>query len=199
MALSVPYPTLGTGLADSTKIDSNFAAVTSKFNGAITNADIATGAAIAVSKLAASYEYITVPIRYTIVGAGGMPPVSTVLGTVPMYNDGKGAWTAAAYSWYCDDVGAQTGKINIKWGCYTTGGAISAAGGNPIAIKSGETLDGGTANTPFQDGATASVSLTWNQNNMILYVDVNTQDATALSADGNSLVVNVLLKRAITA
>jgi hypothetical protein len=193
MAVNLPYSTLTTSPATKAQVESNFTALANKF-GSIVNADIDSSAAIDLSKLAASYEYITVPLVHETVGTGGLITANRVLAGTPLYNDGKGAWTAVAYSWYCKDVGAQTGSINLLWGYYETTGSLNAS---PTTIVSNELLNGGTANTPFNDGAAISISLPWTVNRMLLYMTVNTADATAINTDGDQLTATVTLKRQI--
>ena len=193
MSLTLPYPTLTTTTAVRAELQDNFAAVASKF-GYISNEDVRTGAGIDVDKLSAQYEYMAVSTVFVEVAAATGLTAARFLSATPMYNDGKGTWTAVAYSWYCTDVGAQTGKIDILWGYYETTGSLHVT---PTVIKDGETLDGGTANSIFNDGGTVSVSLPWTVNRMMLYVAVDTADATACSALDARLGVTVILKRKI--
>lgn len=193
MSLVLPNPTLGPGVVNSSELVENFSAIATKF-GNVDNSDIKASAGIELSKLAASYEYVTVNLEYRIVGAGTFPAANTVLAVHPMYNDGKGAWSTAAYSWATNDVGAQTGAVTLQWGKYDASGTWATTS----TIVSGELLNGGTNNTPFQDGATNSTSLAWTQSAMAFRLIVATQDATALFTDGDFLTVNVLLKRQIT-
>lgn len=193
--MSVPAITfLNTGdVVDADTLNDNLSSLSAAIQ-SVDNNNIPAQAGIDILKLSAQYEYMYVPIIYTQLDNTGLPAAATVLCSTPLYNDTKGTWTAVGYSWFCSDVGAMTGKFNIKWGYYANTGVIN---GSPTTIKSQETLDGGTANLPYQDGAAVSVSLPWTQNAMLLYADVDTQDATALDHTGGRLVVTVTLKRLI--
>lgn len=197
MALTLPYPTLTADPANKTELESDFSTISAKF-GSIANADISSQAAISIDKLNAQYEYMTVPLTFIApTTALGMPAAGVVMAGFPMYNDGKGTWSSVAFGWYCNDVGAQTGTFNVKWGRYTNLGALDGTAGFPTTIVSAELLNGGTADTPYNDEGTAAVSMPWTGTRMMLYLEVGTQDATAMSAEGNRLVVTVLLKRKI--
>jgi len=192
MSLTLTNPTLGPGVVDADELNDNFSDIASKF-GNIDNSDIKSGAGISIDKLSASYEYMVVPIAFKETGGTGLT-ASRFLGSAPLYNDGKGTWTAVAYGWQTNDVGAMTGAIDYLWGYYETTGSLN---GSPTVIKNAEALDGGTANLAFNDGGTVNVTLPWTVDRMMIYVVVDTADATACSTAGDWLYATVTLKRQI--
>jgi hypothetical protein len=191
MSLTIPNTfTSGTAVSAS-NVNSNFTAVAAKF-GNIDNSDIKSAAGIDVDKLSAQYEYMTVPLAH--VSNATFPAAGTVLAAAPVYNDGKGTWTAVAYGWYCQEVGSQDGAIDILWGYYETTGSLN---GSPTTIANAEGINGGTNSTPFNDGAAVSVSLPWTVDRMMLYCTVDTQGTGVMSTAYDKLVVTVTLKRKI--
>lgn len=192
MSYTLTNTTLGPGVVDATEINENFADVVAVLDGNITNANISASAGIALSKLAASYEYMTVPLVH--VGDSTWDAAGTVFAATPIYNDGKGTWTAVAYSWYTNDVGAQTAAFDLLWTYYETTGSLNAS---PTVIKDAEVFDGGTANSAFNDGATCSVSLPWTVDRMMLVGRVDTDEATFVSTAYDQVIITVTLKRQI--
>ena len=193
MAVTLPYPTLGPGPVNNEQITENFTTVTDALVN-IDNSNVRTGASIDVDKLSAQYEYMVVPLAH--VSNATFPAAGTVLAATPIYNDGKGTWTAVAYSWYCQEVGSQDGAIDIFWGYYETTGSLNAS---PTTIKNAEGINGGTNSTPFNDGSTVSVSLPWTVDRMMLYATVDTQGTGVMSTAYDKLTVTVTLKRKIAA
>jgi hypothetical protein len=125
MSLTVTNPVLGTGLADSTKIDQNFADVVSKF-GAIDNSDISASAAIDISKLSANNFELIFPLSFS-----GTPTAS---GTVPIavcgvpQDDTTSSYLTTAYDFVCmvpPSAGVNTFKV--EYGSWAVGNWVSAA------------------------------------------------------------------------
>jgi hypothetical protein len=112
MALTLTNPTLGPGVVDATEINENFSDISSKF-GNIDNSDIKASAGIALSKLAASYEYLPVSVKLT-------DGTATNEYLVPLYNDSKGDWSVVGTQWATADTGTPTGTcvVTIEWGVY---------------------------------------------------------------------------------
>jgi hypothetical protein len=192
MSLTLPYPTLGPGVVNSAELVLNFSAISSKFSGNIDNSDIKAAANISLSKLAASYEYIT--INLTHISNATFPAAAALLAAQPMYNDGKGAWTCASYAWFCQDVGSQDATITVQWGYYDTGGTWQ----NTAAIVTGEALNGsGASDRIFQDGAASTQALAWTQSAMVLRVIVGAQGTNVLTTAEDKLGVSITLKRQI--
>jgi hypothetical protein len=153
MAVTIPYPTLGTGVADSTKIDDNNAAIVNKF-GNIDNSDIKSGAGISINKLSASYEYMQVnatldlQVASTIAG----PPVNNVF--IPVYSDGKGDWSVVGGYWATVDTGDPSAVVKADWGVFN--GAAAPGAFTSTATIATYTLVG--ANIASQGLATINTS-----------------------------------------
>jgi hypothetical protein len=205
MSLTLPYPTLGPGVVNSAELVLNFSAIASKF-GSIDNSDIKAVANIALSKLAASYEYMVVRLSIddmTLLYTGNAAPVSggnpRCVDFCPIYDDGKGAWTYVATAWCTTDTGAGTGVFKIFWGVFN-GGAAAVVPAVTLGTGAAElnTIDtitiGGTANIQSQgsDASPAVTSLVGGTNRFLM-LGVSTADAAATSP----LYVSVHLKRQI--
>lgn len=191
MSLSIPNTFTSGTVVDASDVNENFTAVSQKF-GNIDNSDIKSGAGISVDKLSAQYEYMVVPLVH--ISDATYEAAGTIFAGAPLYNDGKGTWTAVAYSWYTTDVGAQTAAFDLLWSYYETTGSLNAS---PTVIKDAEVLNGGTDNLPFNDGGTVSVSLPWTVDRMMLVARVDTDEATVVDAAYSQLVMSVTLKRKI--
>lgn len=199
MSVTLTYPTLGPGVVDSAQLVSNFSTLASKF-GNIDNSDIKASANIALSKLAASYEYMVVrftlddlTILYTgaaVPASGGAPRCFDVC---PIYNDGKGDWTYVATQWATQDTGAPSGVFKIMWGTYSGGGAGTTPALTIVSTIHTVTITG-SANTQGQ-GSDASPSVTSlaSGTNRFLMAGVSTVDAGATSP----VHISCLLKRQI--
>ncbi len=188
MSLSIPYPTLGTGVSDSTKIDSNFSSVTAKF-GNITDADIASAAGIAISKLSASYEYL--PINVTLTDGTASNDV-----LYPLYNDSKGNWSVVAVQWATIDTGTPTGVIGIQWGVLDGSGTTSiAADFTSAATIDSVALVGANIASQGVDASPTTSTLTFGGAGVhrSLRFYMSTTDAAATSP----IFVSLLLKRQI--
>lgn len=109
------------------ELEGNFTTLESKFAAGIDNSDIKNGAAIAVSKLAASKEYCVVTLESRGDGTG--------LDTGDQYRDevpfpglsgAEPAWTLKSASWVCTDVGTSTtATFDIEWCEYADTGTRS--------------------------------------------------------------------------
>jgi hypothetical protein len=188
MAVTIPYPTLGTGVvADSTKIDDNLAAVVNKF-GNIDNSDIKSGAGISIDKLSASYEYLPVSVRLTDGTAANEH-------LVPVYNDGKGDWSVVATQWATADTGTPAGTctFKIEWGVYdgaATPGAFTVASTiDTIALAGTAVASQGVDSGP----ATSTLAFGGAGVYRALRFYISTVDADC----GSPIYITLLLKRQI--
>lgn len=189
MSLTLTNPTLA-GVVDATDINENFADVTSKF-GNIDNSDIKAAAGIALSKLAASYEYLPISVRLTDGTAANEH-------LVPVYDDGKGNWTVVATQWATADTGtngagAAVAVVTIQWGVYndaaTPGAFTSASTIDTIALVGDALASQGIDSSPTTTTLTFGAAGVYRS----LRFYVSTTDADC----GSPIYVTLLLKRQI--
>jgi len=114
--------TLTTSLSSTitkSELEGNFTSIANKF-GAIDNSDIKASAGIAISKLAASKEYVTVVLdntAYTWGSAGATIAIAPLPGLSSTQND----WTLKAVSWFVSDGGSSAGTIDVALAYYNSG------------------------------------------------------------------------------
>jgi hypothetical protein len=185
MSLTLPYTLASGAVVDSNKLNSNFGALADKFDGGIDNSDIRSGAAISISKLSASYEYMTVKFRLddmTVAYTGAATPVGGPyrLDVCPIYNDGKGDWTYVATSWATQDTGAPVGVFKVFWATFTGGAASTTPALTIISTVDTIALAGVEIQSQGSDAAPA-VSTLASGTDRCLVVGVSTVDAAATS------------------
>jgi hypothetical protein len=126
MAVSITNPTLSTTIVAS-EIEANFTDLVNKF-GSIDDSDIASNAAITITKLAAyNFEFLmNLTLRGpNVAGAAGDDPIvwsttepSLVMGLPGTSADGT--YTVISGNWFCTDVGDQTNDFTLTAGYYDT-------------------------------------------------------------------------------
>ena len=186
MALTLSYPTLGPGVVSASEINSNFTTISAKF-GNIDNSDIKAGAGISIDKLSASYEYMS--IGFTLAGGSASNDVLH-----PLYNDGKGDWTAVGAQWATIDTGDPSAVVTIAWGVLD-GSATTSIASDWTNVTTVCTMALTGANIASQ-GATSSVtSFAFGgagvHRSLRCYVSTTDADATS------PIYVSLLLKRQI--
>lgn len=189
MSVTLPYPTLGPGVVDNAKIESNFSTLANKF-GNIDNSDVKSAAGISVDKHSASYEYL--PITVKLVDGTAANDV-----VVPVYNDSKGNWTVVAIQWMTLDTGAPSGVFKVEWGLYD-GTADDVIANQWTLVSLIDTVAiAGAANVSTQgvDTSPATTSLAFGGAGVYraLRVYMSTVDATA----GDPIDITIQLKRQI--
>jgi hypothetical protein len=187
MAVTIRNPTLGTGVADSTKIDENFADIVNKF-GYIDNSDIKSGAGISIDKLSASYEYLPITVRL----ADGTASNDQL---VPVYNDGKTDWSVVGTQWATADTGTPAGTctFKIEWGLYN--GAATPGAFTVVSTIDTVALAGDAIASQGVDSSPATTSLAFGGAGVYrsLRFYISTVDADC----GSPIYITLLLKRQI--
>ena len=117
------------------ELEANFTSIQSKFSAGIDNSDISTGAAIAVSKLAASKEYLTLTLS-TGGDAEGFDTDDQYRDYVPLpgLSGNQNSWSLKAASWVCTGVGGGTGTFDVEWCQYDANGNFAVVT-TPIAAE----------------------------------------------------------------
>ena len=114
--------TLTTSLSSTitkSELEGNFTSIANKF-GAIDNTDIKASAGIAISKLAASKEYVTIVLdntAYTWGSAGSVIAIAPLPGLSSTQND----WTLKTAAWFVSDTGSSAGTIDVALAYYNSG------------------------------------------------------------------------------
>jgi hypothetical protein len=183
MSLTLPYPTLTTSPATKAEVDSNFTTISSKF-GAITNADIASSAAISVDKLSAQYEYTFIQLKDTATTA-----TAAIKDFVPIYNDGKGAWTVAGASYIMKDAGSTSPTFTIIFGYPTD---ASTTFNTTTTVVAATTPTASAGNYRHANLTLNATTITPTSNNESLALNV-----TGAGTASGALFISVLLKRKI--
>ena len=193
MALTLTNPTLSTSFT-STEVDQNFADVRSKF-GSIKNADIASDAAISISKLANQYQEVwlhfdAAGVAFTATGVALVIPLPG--------SDADPAWTLTDISWHTTDSGdsGNTAAFAIR-----VGRASEAAGSTVAASFTTTSTFGpyalGLSNNVSGNGRAlegGSTAITQSSTVRLLALDITTS-----SANSGLLMVSVALRRQIQA
>jgi hypothetical protein len=192
MPLTYTYPTLSNP-PDKDEIETNFEDVQAKFGSGITNADIASGAAIDVDKLSAQYQEAHIPLEVNGAQlAAGWPAAGTFLAAYPVPgSNGDASWEVSDISQVCTDIGAGTAQYKIA--IYER----TAASWSPLVgnVATGITL--AHSSKILENG---SVAVPFSTNVRVLVIETTSAaDATALSAAAELLSVGIVLRRKIQA
>ena len=189
--------TLTTSLASTitkSELESNFTSIANKF-GAIDNSDIKAAAGIAISKLAAAKEYVTVVLAnpsYTWGSAAAIIAVAPLPGLSSTQND----WTLKAAAWVCEDVGTAAGTIDVVLGYYSSG---SLSDSSVLVDEESMTID---TNNLYNSGQctidAAAVAYHASQNRVLVLRQGATVGTAILNAGGH-IGVTLLLERDIQA
>ena len=201
MALTITNTTLSDTITK-TEIQQNFSDVVNKF-GNIDNTDIKSSAAIAITKLSASKEYMSIQLTVPLDSGGlaGSAGDVKALAALPggSDDDDQANWKVAEIAWVCGDIGAGTGKVDVVFGGLTSAGAWDA--GSDVVLYDDLTLAkmdaGASANTA--GGGNLNVTATTVSFNAsaprFFALLLDTADTTACT--GFPLVVTILLERDI--
>jgi hypothetical protein len=198
--ISYSYDLSARTVASGSEVQDNFDDVAGVVNGNLTNANLASNAAIAASKLAVSYQRMVVELKVT---AGDLAaaaafvsyPASGVLDVCPIYGtSGETAWTVEGIYWVTNGIGGGGADFDVQWGYYDGAGAWQ---------NTASKVNGATQNiNTYMGAATVAAGATCNfpdaQIRGLALVSTGA-DATMLNAAGKFLRVMVSLKRQITA
>lgn len=215
MAVTLPYPTL-TGTISSTELDSNLSTLANKF-GNLTNADIATGAAIDIDKLSAQYERLlvrlTVETRIDSAAATDVNgyndaslsavPVSSILDAVPLPGDSSDTnWAIYDVMWYCTDTGDGATQVRVDWG-YSNAGTFAASAVAVATFTISNKAGAGDVNLVHAVNSSATTldfnHATGGNTPRALALILVTAGTGTNSTEGSRLVVSLLLRRKIQA
>lgn len=176
------------------KLNADNSAIEDKFNGAITNADVASSAAIANSKLANQHYEVVFNLncsseRWQGAGNDEILAIAAVPG-----DSADGTYTGLDYGWACTDCGAQTGKFRVEYGYFDAATAVWTVVSTLVsdttltAINGNDTAGvGGAAFTTAITLASAASAPRF------IALVMDTDDATALST--GAMCVTLKFKR----
>ena len=192
--ISYTYDLAARTVASGSEVQDNFDDVSGVVNGNLTNANLASNAAIAGSKLAISYQRMVVELKVTAEGLAAGWPASGTLDACPIYGtSGETAWDVEGIYWICNDKGA-TATFDVQWGYFDGVGTwqnlaskLSAPQAMTAAYTGAATVASG-AQCNFPDAQIRALGL------VATVIDVG-----MLTAQGEFLRVMVSLKRQITA
>ena len=130
--------TLTTSLSSTitkSELEGNFTSIANKF-GAIDNSDIKASAGIAISKLAASKEYVVITLESRGDAGTGLDTDDQYRDMVPLpgLSGNESNWTLVQAAWVCTDVGAGSATFDVEWSNYDANGNYALVA-TPIAAE----------------------------------------------------------------
>ena len=186
--------TLTTSLSSTitkSELEGNFTSIANKF-GAIDNSDIKASAGIAISKLAASKEYVTVVLSntaYTWGSAGSTIAIAPLPGLSSTQND----WTLKAASWFVSDGGSSAGTIDVALAYYNSG-TLTDVGTALIDEESMTVSSDGNGNSGQCTISASAVAYHSSQNRVLVLRQGATTGTGVLNSAG-FIGVTLLLER----
>lgn len=197
MPLTITNDTLSSPI-DKSEIEQNFSDI-EDWSIAITNSDVAAGAAIDIEKLASKYTEVHITFRYA--SGAGLPAATTVMDMAALPGSSTDeSWSFVGYSWVCTDTGAGTGKFEFDYGYYDAAGAFqstSLLSGAAVTIANSSA----GANSAYQGTSTSTYAngelIAFSNTTQVVRLICNTQDATCINAAGDFLTISVRLMRKV--
>jgi hypothetical protein len=179
MALVLPYNDLS-GVVDDAKLEENFDAIASKFNGGINDDDVQNSANININKLSArKYEFV---LGVTLIGSQLNASTASfiVVGGIP-YDTINTSYTICAIEHLTYTAGAVTAAVyDLKYGNHSDGFT---------AIKTG--ISTGTGSTQTAESSfTSSVSTSSTRPNFFI-LDVTTAGVSFAATDSWALSIKL--------
>ncbi len=186
MALTLPYPSLTTNPATKAEVEGNFTAISAKLGGNLVNADISASAAISVSKLDKSYEYMNVKLY-----SADVTVTPGILDYLPLYNDGKGSWSVVGVQYLMDDAGTTGPTFQVLFG-YPTDASTTFNTTTTVTAATAVTASNGNYRHASVTVTGATVAPSANNEGLAL-------KTTVAGVATGPLHVGVMLKRQIAA
>ena len=189
--------TLTTSLSSTitkSELEGNFTSIANKF-GAIDNSDIKASAGIAISKLAAAKEYVTVVLdntAFTWSSAGTVIAIAPLPGLSSTQND----WHLEAASWFVSDTGSSAGTIDVALAYYNSGTLTDATvliNEQSMTVSSDGNGNSGQCSLTSQDVAFHS------SQNRVLVLRQGATTGTGVLNSGGFIGVTLLLERDLQA
>lgn len=198
MALTLRHYPLASGVFNLTHLNENLSDIQDKF-GSIDNSDIASDAAIAATKLAASNQEWVVQLIYHFGDAGQWPADSsgaTPLVAVPMPGqNGDTSWVATDVTWVTNDVGSGDALFDVRYGSYNGSGVWANAG----SIVTDVAIDDAGANDTGNQGRSARLAVSIPNGSSVTSIALMSagQGTDAIAEASSFLAVSVRLRRVL--
>ena len=194
--------TLTTSLSDTitkSELEGNFTSIANKF-GAIDNK---ASAGIAISKLAATKEYVVITLESRGDGTGlDTDDQYRDMVTLPGLSGNENNWTLAQAAWVCTDVGAGSATFDVEWANYDANGNYAVVS-TPIAAevltKGSSTVTNAKQCTVDAAAIAMNASLTGVFALKVTNPNAAAMDDTDTPASPSYLKVSLLLERDIQA
>ena len=106
------------------ELESNFTTIQNKFNAGIDNTDIKSSAAIDVSKLSASKEYVSINL-YNSGYTWGSAGATIAITPLPGLSGSQANWTLVDAGWFVSDQGSAAGTIDVALAYYNSSGVLT--------------------------------------------------------------------------
>lgn len=193
MAFSVTNTFASAGTVSHSTLNENFDDVEDIINGGLTNENVASDAAIAVSKLGTNYQEVICPLTVRVADYAGWPAagVTTPLAicSVP-----DGTWTMTEYTWVCNDTGDSLGKFSIVYGHYN-----GATWTTITTVAAGVTLSNAAGANDANDAAVSGLTTSLVPSSSVGHLALvsHTQGSGVMSAAGSFVHVACKLQRAL--
>ena len=178
------------------ELEGNFTTIQSKFAAGIDNSDIKNGAAIAISKLAAAKEYVTIPlVRYDYTWGSAGDVIASV--PLPGLTGTQANWLLVGASWFIDDTGTAAGTLDVVLTRYDSGGDLVDATVliNEQSMTVGTNNKGNSGQCTITSGA---VNFHSSEPRLLTLRQGATVGTAVLNAAGH-IGINLLLERDIQA
>lgn len=194
MTFSVSNTFSGKTRLDPDELDTNFNEIESKLNNGITDDNIASGAGINTSKLAARDFGIVLTLKASS-AEWQAASAGDVLAIASLPTNLSESWTLVGFDWACTDTGLSTGAFRVESGAFSAGAWTAES-----TLISATTIANGAGN----NDANGAVSSTFNTTSFIttagtakfIALVMNTDDSNTLTGAPDFLVVNLFVKRA---
>jgi len=186
---------------NTTNLNNDTTVLEAKFSAGITTADLSSSAGLVNAQLANSiYEVIVNLQGSSPAWAAATAGTAIAYASIPGTSSADGTYTGIAYSWFCTDCGAQTGKFRVEWGYINAAGAWTVVS-TPIAAttliaNSAANDTGGAGGAAFSTAFTLGTSfVAAGLGPRVFALVMDTDDGTAISAEPGILAVTLKLKR----
>lgn len=180
------------------ELESNFTTIQNKFNAGIDNTDIKSSAAIDISKLSASKEYVTINL-YNSAYTWGSAGATIAIAPLPGQSGSQANWTLVDAGWFVSDNGSAAGTIDVALAYYNSSGVLTDT--SVLINEESMTVSGGGDGTGNAGDATIDASaVAYHGSDTRLFVlrQGATTGTGVLNAAG-FIGVTLLLERALQA
>lgn len=192
--MALTLTTLDSTTVIRSEIQGNFTTIASKF-GAIDNSDIKAAAGIAISKLAAAKEYVTVVLDNTAY-AWGSAGATIAIAPLPGLSSTQNDWSLKVASWFISDTGSAAGTIDVALAYYDSGTLTDAT---VLINEQSMTVSADDSGNAGQCGLTSQAVAYHASQNRVLVLRQGATTGTGVLNSAGFIGVTLLLERDLQA